>query len=236
MLSHSRPVRLAALHLLDSKLVDPEHDQIEVLKRCLQGEEVSLDLQGVRERVLRIGRVGQVVGDEKGADLCARWLIAQLKVNLRPLWSPAAAALASLSQRFGDLVWRLLFEELQKMNAGTEGGDDDAYVSVERDQGGVGGGADEGGVEGDPWEEERTWRDPSAHKLRGIVILWNDAEGERKRASKVRIYTFPEMRYVFTPICLILGRAGRRTLRPAVVRTPAPFDIGRMFSACRETQ
>ena len=47
----------------------------EVIKRCLQGEEVSLDLQGVRERVLRIGRVGQVVGDQSGADLCTRWLI-----------------------------------------------------------------------------------------------------------------------------------------------------------------
>lgn len=50
---------------------------IEVVKRCLQGEEVPLDVQGVRERVLRIGRVAQVVkdGDEDAADLCARWLI-----------------------------------------------------------------------------------------------------------------------------------------------------------------
>lgn len=73
--SHSRPLRLATLRFLDSKLVDSSHDFVEVLKRCLQGEEVSLDVQGVRERVLRIGRVGQVVGSENGADLCARWLI-----------------------------------------------------------------------------------------------------------------------------------------------------------------
>jgi hypothetical protein len=37
---------------------------------------------------------------------------AQLKVNLRPLWSPAAAALSSLSQRFGVVVWKLLFDEV----------------------------------------------------------------------------------------------------------------------------
>jgi hypothetical protein len=48
-----------------------------VVKRCLQGEEASLDVHGVRERVLRIGRVGHVVkdADEFSADLCARWLV-----------------------------------------------------------------------------------------------------------------------------------------------------------------
>lgn len=49
----------------------------EILKRCLQGEEVPLDVQGVRERVLRIGRVCQIVrdADDVSADICARWLI-----------------------------------------------------------------------------------------------------------------------------------------------------------------
>jgi U3 small nucleolar RNA-associated protein 20 len=176
---------------MDSKLVDPAHNQIEVLKRCLQGEEVSLDLQGVRERVLRIGRVGQVVGDEKGADLCARWLIAQLKVNLRPLWSPAAAALSLLAQRFGNLVWRLLFEELKKVTSeglglaeGLEGSflENDQH-SKERH------GGDEAS-EGDPWEEERSWRDPSAHKLRSVVLIMEDPEGERKRLMKVLVVSY----------------------------------------------
>ncbi|KIM44053.1 hypothetical protein M413DRAFT_17908 [Hebeloma cylindrosporum] len=170
---------------MDSKLVNPAHNQIEVLKRCLQGEEVSLDLQGVRERVLRIGRVGQVVGDEKGADLCARWLIAQLKVNLRPLWSPAAAALSLLGQRFGDLVWRLLFEELRKVTSEDLGSADglDGVPLEDGQQLKEAGGVDETSV-GDPWEEERTWRDPSAHKLRSVIMIWEDPEGERKRLMK----------------------------------------------------
>lgn len=164
-----------------------------MLKRCLQGEEVPLDIQGVRERVLRIGRVGQVVGDEKGADLCARWLIAQLKVNLRPLWSPSASALASLSKRFGDLVWRLLFEELKKVtlrdslsedvessqSSGTMI-DETQEARVEKDQ--------EDNGDADPSEEERTWRDPSAHKIRSAVLVWDDPEGERKRLAKVIIH------------------------------------------------
>ena len=82
LLSHSRSLRLNTLRLLDSKkLVDKNHQNpdanrvVEVLKHCLQGEGVSLDLQGVRERVLRIGKVVPVVGDVRGAELCARWLI-----------------------------------------------------------------------------------------------------------------------------------------------------------------
>lgn len=74
---------------------------------------------GVRERVLKIGKVVHVVGDVRGAEVYARWLIVQLKVNLRPLWSPAAAALASHSQRFGDVVWKLSFEEVQKFTCVT---------------------------------------------------------------------------------------------------------------------
>ena len=35
---------------------------------------VSLDLQGVRERVLRIGKVVPVVGDVRGAKTASSWL------------------------------------------------------------------------------------------------------------------------------------------------------------------
>ena len=79
LLSHSHSLRLNTLRLLDcKKLIDKNHessDVMEVLKRCLQGEGVSLDLQGVRERVLTIGKVVPVVGDVRGAEVCARWLI-----------------------------------------------------------------------------------------------------------------------------------------------------------------
>ncbi|EKM83155.1 hypothetical protein AGABI1DRAFT_118514 [Agaricus bisporus var. burnettii JB137-S8] len=111
------------------------------MKRCLQGEEVSLDVQGVRERVLRIGR---------------------LKVNLRPLWSPAAAALATLSQRFGDVVWGVMFSELRK-----KGEDDHLGHQVD-----------------DIWEDERSWRDPSAHKLRVALARWLDSEHRIKELIK----------------------------------------------------
>lgn len=165
------------------------------MKRCLQGEEVPLDVQGVRERVLRIGRVVQVVGDAQGAEFCARWLIgtcpncawdllltavflfvAQLKVNLRPLWSPAAAALSSLSQRFGNVVWDLIFSEIRKGGEQTSRVAERHYEASQMDE--------ETGD--DIWEDERSWRDPSAHKLRVVLARWLDSEYRVKELAKVR--------------------------------------------------
>lgn len=83
LLSHSRTLRLHALQLLASKAVQSWVGN-DVVKRCLQGEEGSLDVQGARERVLRIGRLGQVIrdGDERAADLAVRWLIGELRHSI----------------------------------------------------------------------------------------------------------------------------------------------------------
>lgn len=153
----------------------------------MKGEEVSLDVQGVRGRVLCIGRAGLGVkdGDEVSADVVARWLIgtgqfllilspsflsdtfntAQTKVNLRPIWSPAADALGKLSERFGNLVWELIFQEVQELES------KNGLGNTERD-----GGVEREGVaeKDDPWEEERSWRDPAAHQLRSAVSKWLD--------------------------------------------------------------
>ncbi len=76
ILSHDSQLRLNALRLLVSPAIKVPGPDLEVVKRCLQSEEVSLDVQGVRERVLRMGRVGQIVTDgNRGADLCVRWLV-----------------------------------------------------------------------------------------------------------------------------------------------------------------
>ncbi|KAJ7756392.1 armadillo-type protein [Mycena maculata] len=199
VLSHSRALRLGALRLLAAT---QSSDAREVVKRCLAGEEVPLQVQGVRERVLRIGRVETVVKDKQreadvGPDLCARWLVgaqypcsgarrvtdrrsvAQLKVNLRPLWSPAAGALAQMAQRFGDEVWGLVFQELQVFYSAEPPGDDVGLGEAMADDT-----EETGDEEKDPWEEERTWRDPSAHKLRGIVTKWLSARHDVKELVK----------------------------------------------------
>ncbi|KAJ3868344.1 armadillo-type protein [Lentinula novae-zelandiae] len=177
ILSHSHSLRLNALKILRSQLVNAPADTREVIERCLQGEQVPLDVQGVRERVVRIGRVVQVVkqSDEIGANLCARWLTAQLKVNLRPVWSPAATALFDLSQRFGDVVWSVLYTELKTLSLeeGALSLSSTSHSEKKKIQG-RDSGEGEGSNSDDPWEEERSWRDPSAHKLREIIIQWLD--------------------------------------------------------------
>jgi len=127
-------------------------------------------------------------------NLIVRNKTAQLKVNLRPLWSPAAAALASLSQRFGDVVWKLLFEEVEKFTcvtspssrlemAESEQNLTDSASNDERTR-------DKENDE-DPWEEERSWRDPSAHNLRSVVIDWDDISLTRRAMQVSFIFYVP---------------------------------------------
>ncbi|KAI9063947.1 hypothetical protein FKP32DRAFT_1603293 [Trametes sanguinea] len=179
LLSHSRSLRLQTLRLLTSPLVDAPEGSAEVLRKALQAEEVSIDVQGVRERVLRINRLPVAVkdGDQQGAEICARWLIAQLKVNLRPLWAPAASALSALSSRFGDLVWELLFQELQDVATGAKG--------AHSDPGWVKEGIEE--ATDDVWEDERSWRDPSAHKMRVVLATWLDHLAAERAITKSQI-------------------------------------------------
>ena len=77
LLSHSRSLRLNVLRLLSSPLVQTSEGTAELLKKSLQAEEISIDVQGVRERVLRIGRLPIAVkdGDDIAAEVCTRWLI-----------------------------------------------------------------------------------------------------------------------------------------------------------------
>ncbi|TFY61376.1 hypothetical protein EVJ58_g4545 [Rhodofomes roseus] len=170
ILSHSRSLRLASLRLLSSPLVNADDGTSDVVLRCLQAEEISLDVQGSRERVLRINRLPVSVrnGDEPGANIAVRWLIAQMKVNLRPLWTPAAQALSILAERFGDLVWGLLFAEVQVATG-------DQLMDI------APGWVHEGeAIDDDISEEERSWRDPSAHKMRIATRKWSFGDATKR--------------------------------------------------------
>ncbi|KAA1470494.1 hypothetical protein DENSPDRAFT_774855 [Dentipellis sp. KUC8613] len=172
ILSHSQKLRLNSLRLLDSRLVKASGPAQQVIKKVIQAEEISLDVQGVRERTLRMNRLQQLVSDEDsfGSELAARWLVSQLKVNLRPLWSAAAQALSSLSERFGDAVWNIVFEELRAVQLGEGEKTGPEWLSSlgEREEFDT------------IWEEEHTWKDPSAHKLRIAVGKWKQWDGRER--------------------------------------------------------
>jgi U3 small nucleolar RNA-associated protein 20 len=67
---------------MTSTAVDVSNHEREVVTRCLQGEEVTMDVHGVRERALCVSKLPLVVkdGDEISAELCASWLIGAFQI------------------------------------------------------------------------------------------------------------------------------------------------------------
>lgn len=163
--SYSRSSRLNALYLLSSPLVDMHPTREHVLSRLLQAEEVPIDVRSSRERVLRVTQLERVIpaDDAVVSDIAVRWLVAQLKVGLRPVWLPTAHALETLSERCGEIVWRVMFGELKAVIAWSSV---DSVPDWAKDTGIGAGNAEE-------WHEtERSWRDPSAYKICNALLQW----------------------------------------------------------------
>ena len=182
-------------------------EEREVIRRCLQCENISIDVQGSRERALWIGRLPQVVpdGQSVASDIAVSWLVckspavstynvltsrhpvAQLKVNLRPLWAQTMKALSELSVRCGQVVWSAVFEDLRRISEGQrlERSPEWAKEPLSDD-------------EDDIQEEERAWQDPSAHKMRVAVSGWTGDRVPRQKIVKAcrslyRIEPFVEL-------------------------------------------
>jgi U3 small nucleolar RNA-associated protein 20 len=178
VISHSRRFRLGALHLLLSPLVCRDPTQELVVSKLLEAEEVPIDAQSSRERVFRVTQLERVIpsGATVVSELAVCWLVAQLKVGLRPVWLPTSHALEKLSERCAEIVWRVLFRELKAVIT---------LSSVEnvpdwmKDVGDGASNADE------VHEGERSWRDPSAHKIRSAVAKWRADDTFRLQLIRV---------------------------------------------------
>jgi hypothetical protein len=74
-----------------------------------------------------------------------------------------------------DIVWdRVVFSELQQLHRAHQNPDRMTTTA-------------DGGNEMDPWEEERSWRDPSAHRLCGAAVTWLDRHQQRKIIISLRL-------------------------------------------------
>ena len=109
-------------------------------------------------------------------ELISHRLVAQLKVNLRPLWAPTMKALSELSTRCDSVVWSTLFEDLRRLSEGRslEPPPEWAKEFLSDDNDGD-----------DIQEQERTWQDPSAHKMRVAVSTWMNDQVPRRKIVKV---------------------------------------------------
>ena len=178
VLSHSRRFRLKALHILSSPLVRMDPTQEVVTSRLLQAEEVPIDAQSSRERVLRVTQLERVIppGDTVESELAVRWLVAQLKVGLRPVWLPTVHVLEKLSERCAEVVWRVIFAELKAVIISSSA---DNVPDWMKDVDDVASNADE------VHEGERSWRDPSAHKIRSVLARWRAQDSFRLQLIRV---------------------------------------------------
>jgi len=177
VLSHSRRSRLSALHLLSSSLVHKPSSLVLVLSKLLQAEEVPISAPSSRERVLRLTQLEHVItrDDTLISELAVRWVVAQLKVGLRPVWLPAARVLENLSEQSGEVVWRIMFGELKEVVSTSSADGVPGWMKDARDDDDL----------DEVRESERSWRDPSAHKVRSALAKWG--AGNMFRVQLIRV-------------------------------------------------
>lgn len=101
-------------------------------------------------------------------------LTAQLKVNLRPLWPPTMKALSELSIRCDSVVWSSILGDLRLLTEGRSLELSPEWVKEPLFE-----------VGDVIQEEEHTWQDPSAHKMRIAVSSWTSEQVPRQKIVKV---------------------------------------------------
>lgn len=118
LLSANSSLRKAVLEVLAANVPANTTAQ-KVWAACLQVEASEMTLKNVRERTSNIGKLGRLlegIGATEEKELvgdATRYLVSQLKVNFRPLYSDTIAALAGLGSSRGESLWDILWGQLQ---------------------------------------------------------------------------------------------------------------------------
>ncbi|KAH9007602.1 armadillo-type protein [Lactarius deliciosus] len=221
VLSHSRRSRLSALHLLSRSLVHEAPSLELVLSKLLQAEGVPIDAPSSRERVLRLAQLERAItrDDTLVSELAVRWVVAQLKIGLRPVWLPAARVLEKLSEQSGEVVWRIMFEELNEVMSTSSADGAPEWMEDTRDEDDL----------DKVHESERSWRDPSAHKVRSALAKWSAGDmfkvqlirDQRPRDRFDRV-TFEAQLLVAFKHCAPLAEKHNRDLVPLFLNLAGP--------------
>ncbi|GJN92260.1 hypothetical protein Rhopal_005290-T1 [Rhodotorula paludigena] len=133
LLSEDAQLRRASLEIAQT-LFPPTEAPVaaELVAMCIEVEDLPLTVQGAREKSMKVRKLGIVANAQLGKeglkedvkpalDIVVRYLTAMLKVNFKPIWPEATAALALLSFRFPDAVWATCSRQL--LSAATRGSD-----------------------------------------------------------------------------------------------------------------
>ncbi|WVQ94326.1 hypothetical protein IAU59_001405 [Kwoniella sp. CBS 9459] len=93
---------------------------------CVQVESSEMTLRNVRERTTNISRLSRAISSlpssftVENSDLLKgliTYLVAQLKVNFRPVYQETITALTVVAEKQSEVVWAIVWEELQRTDA-----------------------------------------------------------------------------------------------------------------------
>lgn len=227
VLSHSRRSRLSALHLLSSSFVHKTSSQELVLSKLLQAEEVHINAPSSRERVLRLTQFEHTItpDDALVSELVVRWMIAQFKVGLRPIWLPAARVLEKMSEQSGEVVWRIMFGELKEVVSTSSADGIPEWMKDARDEDDL----------DEVRESERSWRDPSAHKVRSVLAKWGTSDmfrvqliRDQQPQDRFDRVTFEAQLLVAFKYCVPLVEKHNRDLVPLFLNLAGPSGSAKL--------
>lgn len=144
-------------------------------------ERIAIDFDGYKDRG---NKTAQLTTDGKVPDfeVVAPWLVAQLKVNLRPLWGPAITAMGVLLKSHSVKGWELVFGELKKTSEGAMDLDGLGVVAPP-----WGEAFEHEEDEGEPFEVEKSWNDPERRNLSMTVLKFDDLAGQTKRREMMQV-------------------------------------------------
>ncbi|PVG02408.1 hypothetical protein CPB86DRAFT_577131 [Serendipita vermifera] len=160
--SHVNSLRRNSLQILASKAINRDSGEDAAVNICLQAESVELSSARTPERVLKTTRIGTLTPVGQSAEIveiCVRWLIAQFKVNLMPVWKASTQALINLINRCGEDIWPIFRAEMQGLFDEASSFDKAPIWAVETN-------------EEYPYQEgEKTWRNPGLQETYSALEL-----------------------------------------------------------------
>lgn len=193
LISSDSTLRLASLQILaaaapGTALAPKSEENItslrEIYNLCVQIEFSEMTLRNVRERTTNISRLTRSISALPVAlpkfvlKGIVTYLVAQFKVNFRPVYPEAIAALSALTEKYKEEVWEIVWTELERTNNAKEAVTldlDAKHPDWAEEQG-----SNEDRAEKD--EEEAEFRCPNLEKSK---VVFSRVWGKRSQEEKL---------------------------------------------------
>lgn len=122
LVSADSSLRRSTLRVLATYTRSRAKDCSAVWDLCFNIERSEMSLKNIRERTTNIARLTRHVANinEPADELAATiqhalaYLVAQLKVNFRPIWAETVTSLTALAKQRAEIIWEIVWAELQK--------------------------------------------------------------------------------------------------------------------------